>query len=490
MALGFKDSRRRVRRLSFRKKHAWLVATLSALGIFVLCLYVTVSWLSSSTAVSYSGDTDRVGYVLKSSSSFSKFVWKPRSYDPTAGQWIAFCHYGAAYLVRQLHSETAGRFKYVVNGPDQEPENPKKYNVLRHAGSIYSMTRYYEWSADFPPSPNKDGHTVSRDKVLSAARLACSYLKSSFIKPILSGDNEDLGMLAAWDEPELVGSHRRVAKLGGAGLSLLALASFGKLEPGFTKLSDLQKLAEFILYMQREDGSFFSRYSETKKRDDSWISLFYPGEAALGLVLLYEYEKAYLSKDNLKWLEAALKSLLYLARFRQGSTRVEPDHWAMLATERVMQHRDILKYDDETHEILTEHVMQVVNTLRMKLLYEEERKLYYPPDRRTTPAATRVEGLIAVIDVVKATSSTTYDDVVRTTTKMVKFLVASQITTHGERFGGLPQAITLGGLPSNGSGVSRAEKPSDAKIRIDYVQHAICGVMSSIQKDLLNRVNF
>ena len=65
-------------------------------------------------------------------------------------------------------------------------------------------------------------------------------------------------------------------------------------------------------------------------RDDSWTSLYYPGEAALGLLMLYEKD------PSLIWLQAAADSIAYLARMREGKKLVEADHWALLATAKLL----------------------------------------------------------------------------------------------------------------------------------------------------------
>ena len=97
-------------------------------------------------------------------------------------------------------------------------------------------------------------------------------------------------MLAVWSEPEVNRSGKPLqAKLGGTGLGLVALLSLENIQPGFTPLADLQALGRFTVYMQKEDGSFYSKYIPSAGgRWDEWQSLFYPGEAALGLLMLYQ----------------------------------------------------------------------------------------------------------------------------------------------------------------------------------------------------------
>ena len=83
--------------------------------------------------------------------------------------------------------------------------------------------------------------------------------------------------------------------------------------------------------MQKPNGSFYSKYIPTEGgRWDKWKSLYYPGEAALGLLMLYELDPSPL------WLKAAVDALVYLASSRAHKTEVEADHWVLLAAAKLL----------------------------------------------------------------------------------------------------------------------------------------------------------
>jgi len=89
----------------------------------------------------------------------------------------------------------------------------------------------------------------------SAIERAGKYLRDKAIEPV-SGNQE---MLAVWSKPQVNNSGKPLqAKLGGAGLGLVALLSIEKFHPGFTPLSDLRKLGRFIIYMQKDDGMSYN----------------------------------------------------------------------------------------------------------------------------------------------------------------------------------------------------------------------------------------
>ncbi len=212
----------------------------------------------------------------------------------------------AAYLLRACADN--GRFTYRVDlNPSIQPK--PRYNILRHAGAIYALAQYHERRPD---------HNT-RNVLLRAG----SFLKQT-IRPVAGNRH----LLAVWSLPEINGTETpRQAKLGGTGLGLAALLSIEKIEPGFSTMDDLRRLGRFILYMQKADGSFYSKfYPDAGGRNDQWTSMYYPGEAALGLLMLYERD------PRPQWLGAASKALGSLARTGGQRPRTLPDQWVLLAS--------------------------------------------------------------------------------------------------------------------------------------------------------------
>jgi len=78
------------------------------------------------------------------------------------------------------------------------------------------------------------------------------------------------------------------AELGGSALGLVALTEVARAQPGSIPVEDLQSLGRFIVSMQKPDGSFFHRYRAGAGPASGGESLYYPGEAALGLIDLHD----------------------------------------------------------------------------------------------------------------------------------------------------------------------------------------------------------
>ena len=341
-----------------------------------------------------------------------------------------------AYLCASV--DATGRFAYVRH--PTKSSRPKRYNMLRHAGTLYAMAT---------ASQNDQDGCLRK-----AAQRGGHFLRSHLVA------------IPAWPQTLAVfrdPKKRSKGKLGGAGLALVAAASWQQRGLELIPLSDLQKLARFILQMQKNNGSFYSRWLGSNERPDaSWTSLYYPGEAALGLLMLYRLDR------DAAWLQGATKALLYLARRRRGKTRVPADHWALLATrERLALRGDAFKESERA--LLQGHAKQIVATI-----LAEARSSAAPAraphhgsfdsSGRTTPAATRLEGLQAAQQILPA-KHPLQPAIERAVKHGMAFLLRMQIA-KGDLRGGMPRSLLRDQKTQTINGRAR-------EVRIDYVQHAL-----------------
>ena len=357
----------------------------------------------------------------------------------------------AGYLISQCQKN--GKFVYRINVNPAIKLKPR-YNWLRHAGTTYALALY---DKAYPQALTK-----------SALTRAVEFLKKSAIAPV--PENPDL--LAVWSHPEITHSRKPLqAKLGGTGLGLVALLSVEKSLPGTTPLGYLRKMGNFLRFMQKKDGGFYSKYIPEKGgRDDSWTSLYYPGEAALGLLMLYERD------PSTMWLQAAADSIAYLARKRAGQQRVEADHWALLATARLLP-----LYDRRRHPLpkqaLERHAVQICESILAGRPFKYDDPVRFgsfTADGRTTPTATRLEGMLAALTFLPAEYSNLRNQMITAIDDGLKFLLRSQIGT-GKYAGGIPWAIQM--LPEDHPNFKKSFNRRAKEVRIDYVQHALSAML-------------
>jgi len=373
---------------------------------------------------------------LLAQSSEHERIEPPNTATPSRAQVDRAIALAAGYLERACGPD--GKFVYEVDTFSGRKSN--LYDIIRHAGAMYALAMFNQQHPD----------RQAADTLVRAARFMLRNYVGPGVRP---------GQLAVWSKP--VSSNRQptnqYAELGGAGLGLVALAATRQIDPKSVSLDQLQALGRFLLFLQREDGSFVHKYDAKSGSAPNWHSLYYPGEAALGLVALYEAD------GSSQWLDAATKTLVYLAKSRVGLSTVPSDHWALIATVKLLHYCDAGACPSARDELI-QHALQVCNSI----LHEQFRGSAavgldgaFDPDGRTTPAATRLEGLLSALEFLP--KGDLRERIVTAIEHGIGFLLRTQIVS-GPNSGGMPGAILL-----------RAGNASE--IRIDYVQHSLCALL-------------
>lgn len=334
------------------------------------------------------------------------------------------------YLVRNCGPD--GKFAYKVEiGTGHESSS---YDIIRHEGAMYALSM----ANRSHPDP----------KVVAALVRAAGFLRKSYMGP---GPRSD--QLVVWSKPLDRAREHQHAELGGAGLGMVALAAVREVDPSVVSISDLQALGRFALFLQRDDGSFVNKYDAKIGPVPHWESLYYPGEAALGFIALYEAD------HSREWLNAAGKALSYLARSRAGLSTVPADHWALIATAKLIPY--IEQVTTVSRDELVRHAVQVCNSiLREQFRGSAATGLdgAFDPDGRTAPAATRLEGLLAALEFVPG--GALREKLEAASDRGIAFLLRAQVTAG-------PEAGAM-----HGAGLTREYEFGE--VRIDYVQHALC----------------
>ncbi|MFO0735840.1 MAG: hypothetical protein U0270_08170 [Labilithrix sp.] len=397
------------------------------------------------------------GPLVTTTAPAGKITWDlPTAIDEAAG-----------YLTRV--NDENGRFIYRMGG-DGKHIAPKKYNIVRHAGAIYAMADYQVQGA------SADG----RAKAAAATERAANELITHYVRPLKS----DATLLGVWSDPkEEGGGPKLAAKLGGAGLSIIGLMGRYRAvdggAPGSPKeLETAQGLARFVQFMQKPNGDYVSKYTDEDGKVSDFESLYYPGEATLGLTMLYEAD------HDEKWLATAMKGVgqLVVSRRTVAKAKLPADHWLMIAIDRLAPFYDKVKEPPVTKDEMIDHAI----TLGMIMIEGQTKVSQQRPeidgcftrDGRTTPSATRLEGLLALEHALMGDEkrAETRKEIRAAIVKGISFLRRSQITTGPAR-GGIPAALVP---PSEDGGAEETELEGDEKsseIRIDFVQHAMSAMM-------------
>ena len=210
--------------------------------------------------------------------------------------------------------------------------------------------------------------------------------------------------------------------------------------------------------LQNEEGNVYAYYDmKSKSVNTEAEAPFYPGEAAAGLMYLYEVD------EQEKWLDAAKKIVLYLAQSRKKLEFDIPfDHWSVLAIEK------LFKGDYVTAEeriALRNYAEQMAIPTLSSQITNSNNSYYgaFKDNIRPCSLGTIMEGLCSIYF---CTDSDSLKQIILKALSIgCIFLSKVQVKT-GEQ---------AGGLPNSANWVRPGVTPAASIIRIDNIQHVVLG---------------
>jgi hypothetical protein len=335
---------------------------------------------------------------------------------------------GGDYLVR--HQRPDGSFNYWYD-PLSEAVSTDGYNILRHAGTTVSLLDLHA--------------AIGEQRYLESARKALLHLQTRFRKA--KG-----GAVYVLD---LDGK----AKLGANGLALIGLARYllqaERPQKGFSE--DAPRLAKMILSLQRPDGSFESYHRIKGDEPSGSVSLYYPGEAMLGLLSLYK-----LNGDG-SLLGAVRRGADYLIKAQQGSSERPLDAWFMQVLEILHQLSAEERY--ARHTLALAEVM-MAGQYDAKA-GDQKAGGFGPGEPRAAQAASRAEGLLAAYRLSRVVGDSRAAGIAAVLKASVRFQLSQQYSSANSEFLANPLRAA-GGF---------RESPTSGRVRIDFVQHNISALL-------------
>ena len=255
-----------------------------------------------------------------------------------------------------------GKFVYIYN--PEYSHVPNKYNILRHAGTTYSMLETYEMMPD--------------KGLMTAIKRAIKYLLTKVEDTTINGKKAQVVI------------EKDAAKLGGNGLSVVALAKYTELTGDKQYLPLMQNMATWMGELQDESGKFAVHKQIFSTGEDSgFVSHYYPGEAILALCRLYQIDK------NEKWLDLAENEATYLITERDAEATLDTiahDHWLLYGLNDL--------YRERPKDIYLKHSFFIAEAIIKAQRTDTDK---YKPEwigsfdshsyPASTPAACRSEGL-------------------------------------------------------------------------------------------------
>lgn len=363
----------------------------------------------------------------------------PEAPKLTAASLRAAALDGGRYLVNHLAPN--GRYIYehdAGTGIQTDPKGPS-YSMPRHAGTTYFLAELYR---------------ITKEEWLrEPIERAFAHLAE------LMGNKKCASKLPDGTEIDCVMDRKdTIATLGSTALSVVALAEYQRATGDKRYLPTATKLASFILWMQRDDGSFRHRYDPAKKQADNEAQdLYYSGEAALALARMYTVTG---DQRYAKGAEAALDWLVGWYDFFMSGFFYGEEHWTCIASEASFEFAKNPAYRDFCHGYGA-------------FLRQQQPEVGEHPDEddlagsynftpflmpSNTPAGSRTEAMIS--SYLLGRHHGTPDPEVHAQIKAALQYVLGQQLRPDNDFNVVGPAF--GGIPGT---------PIDRNIRIDFVQH-------------------
>ncbi len=389
--------------------------------------FQTVSWVEGASGGAGSRPVFRIDRVHPAE--------RPELAPDTLLQRIVWA---ADYLVSVIGVEGRYRYHYSVAGDRVE----RGYNLLRHAGTTYSLFQAFRRTDD--------------PAYLEAGERATSYLLNRCQR------GRRVGHYGGGEVLYVVESKR--VKLGGSALTLLALNEHANATGDFrANRENARALARFLVAMQKPDGEFicFPGLNAGDPPLDK-TSLYYPGEAIFALAQFYSWDR-----DPL-WLDTAERAATWLITVRDAEIPVGElwnDHWLMLGM------RELYRLTE--NQLYLEHSLKLARAVENKYQtnaglaaeYPDYLGGYYDPPR-STPAATRSEGLLAVLGTCRLAG---------VETRWIERVLDDTIR-HQMLFQYTPDMLWWVPRPDRAAG-GWMGGVVDSSIRIDFVQHNMSAML-------------
>ncbi len=354
---------------------------------------------------------------------------------------------GARYLVEHLGAN--GRYIYEQNlttGTATDPSKPGPYSLPRHCGTTYFLAEIYritkeEWLRE----PIERAFAHLNELVLSGG---CTRTLP---------DGTELACVVDRGEG--------TANLGSTALGVVALAEYQRATGDTRYLALATKLSNWMLWMQRPDGSFRHLYKvRTQEADDKTMMLYFSGEAALALARMYA------ATGDERYARASEKALDWLVGwydFFVGGFLYGEEHWTCITAEALAPYKKKAAWLDFCHGLA-------------RFWGESQPRAGERPDQpdlagshimtpfvmpHNTPAGSHSEARISTYLLGRhhgQPSRALRREILDT----LHYLLRQQIRTEND-YAVVAKAKGTGGVPTS---------PVDRMVRIDYVQH-VCSAM-------------
>ncbi len=336
---------------------------------------------------------------------------------------------GGDFLVRMQNLDGSYQYEYYPEIDSYSTDN----NILRHTGVVYSLVLLYEYSHE--------------TKYLESAKKGADFL---------------LQHLEHIDDNTAYIFHDDDAKLGGAGLAVVALVELETVEKTGKYLDTIKDLTNFILFLQEDTGKYKSYYIYNGVYESYEDSYIYPGEAMLALV------RAYTLVEDQRYLESLERAYAYYSVAFTEDPTTEFTPWTAQAFVRLYEISPEINYAN--------FVFQMEDWLTSQQYLDNAPRpdylgAYGTMSVPSITAGVRTEG---VSDAYLLAKKLRYEEKAERYKKSIllasNFLMKLQHTVENTKEYRNPE-VSIGAF---------VYKVGDTAARVDYTQHAVSAMIKTL----------
>jgi hypothetical protein len=342
-----------------------------------------------------------------------------------------------SYLIRSIRP--TGQFDYSYRLDLDEV--PRDYDIVRHAGTIWAMLELYRDTNDA--------------ELLAATERAMRYLLAQ-VRPMKIGGANVVGVVEN-DE----------VSLGGNALTALALATYIDVTGKKEELSILISLGQALRAAQNASGRFVNqRQVVSSGAVLGSESPYYPGEATLAMLKIND-----VAPDE-ALVDAAARGAKYLITVRDADVMpadLPHDHWLLYTLPRI--------YAKRPDKMFVAHAVKMCGAI-VEAQHSKGSTTVAPDavgswmDARSTPAATRAEGLLATVGLMRRVGrKAEAEEYLAAAKASIAFQLRTQVWPEGAMHCRNPRRA-LGAF---------RDGPGGVYVRIDFVQHSTSSLLDLLR---------
>ncbi|MBE7451413.1 MAG: hypothetical protein HS111_21700 [Kofleriaceae bacterium] len=259
--------------------------------------------------------------------------------------------------------------------------------------------------------------------------------------------------------------------LGSTALGVVALAEYQRAtgDPRYQPLAI--RLTEWMLWMQRPDGSFRHRYNvRTQVANDQIMDLYFSGEAALALARMWE-----VTGDE-RYARASVKALDWLVDwydFFVGGFLYGEEHWTCISAEAIARYQKRDKWLDFCHGLSRFWGPEPEQGRRLAGSAGSRRLAHVHALPHAPQHARRLAHRVADLDVSagQVRHGRPSRALRREILETLHYLLRQQVRPDND-YAVVTRARGLGAVPAS---------PVDRTVRIDYVQHVASAMIRGVE---------